>query len=173
MKSQPAKSPWSNVVRQMLLDGKWHDRMTVLRTAAAQVPPSVAYRKAESHRYSSSRKRGGPGVPERVRGDTHDAVQAGSRQMVSDVLYAMYQGGNIEKDVENDRIRATPKALEAWGRREENVNRSVELPPLSLADARVLYGVLAAWSHEHRSEEPMWSTVDDLRALVQERMRRY
>jgi hypothetical protein len=172
VKAQPARTPWSGLIRQILLDGEWHDRMTVVRTAAALVPPSVAYRKAEKHRLASSTQRGTPPVPERVRGDTHDAVKVGSRHVVTDNLWSMYQNGAVERDLENDRIRATPKAIEAWARFRDNPTRSVELPPLSMPDARLLYAVLLTWCHEHRTDETLWGEIDKLRALVEDRLQR-
>jgi hypothetical protein len=99
-------------------------------------------------------------------------VQVGARHVITDVLYSMTTTGSVEKDVENDLIRATPEAIEAWSRFREDPQRSVELPPLSLPDARLLYAVLLRWCHEHRIEEPLWAEVDKLRALVEERMLR-
>ena len=44
----------------------------------------------------------------------------------------------------------------------------VHLAPLTPIEARVLYGVLAAWCNGHGDEEPAWSTVNALRTMVGE-----
>jgi hypothetical protein len=44
----------------------------------------------------------------------------------------------------------------------------VHLPPLTPVEARVLYGVLAAWCNGHGMDEPAWTVVNSLRCAVGE-----
>lgn len=40
----------------------------------------------------------------------------------------------------------------------------VHMKPLTPIEARVLYGVLAAWCNGHHQTEPVWPTVDRIRS---------
>jgi hypothetical protein len=47
-------------------------------------------------------------------------------------------------------------------------DRFVHLPPLTPIEARVLYGVLAAWCNGRDKSDPAWAVVDSLRTAVGE-----
>jgi hypothetical protein len=51
-----------------------------------------------------------------------------------------------------------------------STDRFVHLPPLTPIEARVLYGVLAAWLEGHDMTNPTWDAVNSLQVVTFEAM---
>lgn len=113
-KPQPTRALWSKAIQDLLADGRWHDRAEVIAVGARAVPPGVAWRRAEQHRLDNQTRRVGELRPRQ--GDEHSAVEAGSRRVASQVLYALVKHGKVLR--EDDRYclaRPADQAREASG----------------------------------------------------------
>ena len=107
----PPKTPARQRVDELLADGAWHDRDTVIAEAVGVVPPGVAARRARRDRtaareYDAARaEQAGrarrPGVGGRGPGDD---VRVGARSIVRDVISSAVDRGALQRRRNVDRI---------------------------------------------------------------------
>lgn len=106
------RSPWMVKVYELLADGHWHDRETVVVAAMPLVPPGKAARTAVDNRdrmAATRRQQGVPVTPSQVR--RHDDQTVGARRKVTHSISAALSRGHLQRRTVDGRpqIRLTPQ----------------------------------------------------------------
>lgn len=105
------RSPWMVKVHELLADGHWHDRETLVTAAMPLVPPGKAARTAVDNRdrmAATRRQQGVPVTPSQVR--RHDDQTVGARTKVTHSISAALSRGHLQRRIVAGRIqiRRTP-----------------------------------------------------------------
>ena len=106
------RSPWMVKVYELLADGAWHDRETVVVAAMPLVPPGKAARTAVDNRdrmAATRRQQGVPVNPSQAR--RHDDQAVGARTKVTHSISAALSYGHLQRRIVDGRpqIRLTPQ----------------------------------------------------------------
>lgn len=91
-------------VRELLADGKWHDRREVVADVAKTMAPGPAYRRAEVQRVGELERHGRSTQTARQGTDT-DAVAAGQRRGARYIVEGLERRGTVEKRILRDGAR--------------------------------------------------------------------
>ena len=90
---------------ELLADGQWHDRDTILTELMAHVPPGKAIRRAIDQRAGDRRRRNGHAQMTNPEfSQPQDNQRVGARSIARDVLNSAVTRGTIERD--GNRIRS-------------------------------------------------------------------
>lgn len=107
-----SRSPWMVKVYELLADGAWHDRETLVLAAMPHVPPGKAARQAAYDRArlnTRRRTRGVPEVPSSSR--PQDPQTVGARTKVTHSISAALRYGHLQRRTVAGRpqLRLTPQ----------------------------------------------------------------
>lgn len=92
------RSPWMAKIYDLLADGDWHDRETLVTAAMPLVPPGKAARTAAADRermHAARRRQGVAVIPSQSR--RHDDQAVGARTKVTHSLSGAIRAGHIEQ----------------------------------------------------------------------------
>lgn len=92
------RSPWMVKIYELLADGAWHDRETLVLAAMPLVPPGKAARQAAYDRARLAATRRAQGVPTiPSNGRPQDTQTVGARAKVTHSLSAATRRGHLER----------------------------------------------------------------------------
>ena len=100
------RSPWMVKIHELLADGAWHDRETLVDAAMPLVPPGKAARQATYDRARLAATRRAHGVPETPsNGRPQDPHTVGARTKVTHSLCAATRRGLLQRRTVDGRIQ--------------------------------------------------------------------
>lgn len=91
-----ARTPWTAKVVELLADGEWHPRETVIVEAMKTFPPGRAFRAGERERARLAERDGYQYGPRR-HGDDDTSVSTGARRRVMGNVHSLIKAGRLER----------------------------------------------------------------------------